>query len=296
MLDDDFALMVVVAECCRRTSLLLLEDTIEVADVVEAAAVANLSNAGMRIDEQASGIAQADVDDVVADGLACPGAEETRESSWSHSGDVSKGLQTYLLLEVLVDMFLDGTNATTLRLVLHVGKRLAGQEMIVVLQREFIEDFEQGEHAIETGLSRCDARYLAVQLHDCRQFEGDASLCILEESTQAGELILLEELLAKQVGRELNGNLVDGMALAVVLVPHVFQAASDQHQVILTQHFDAVANNATSAITMLHKVQLHLLVLVQRISERVFVTIDHQEAVFFAKRGDLSKYFVCHKF
>ena len=81
-LDDDFTLVVIVAESSRRATLLLLEDTVEVADVVEAATVADLRHAGMCVDKQTGGIAQTNVDDVVADSLARTGrnARKRRES------------------------------------------------------------------------------------------------------------------------------------------------------------------------------------------------------------------------
>ena len=121
-LDDDFALVVVVAEGCRRTALLLLEDAVEVADVVEAAAVANLRHAGVCIDKQAGCIAQANVDDIVGHGLAGASAEEAAESCRGHSCDVGKCLETNLFLEVLVDMLFNGPDTTALGLVLDVGK------------------------------------------------------------------------------------------------------------------------------------------------------------------------------
>ena len=142
-LNYDFTLMVVVAESGRRTTFLLLEDAVEVADIVEAATVANLCHAGVCIDEQAGCIAETNVDDVIADRLSCTSTEEARESGWRHACDIGKRLQANLPLEVLVDMFLDGTNSTAFGLVLYIGKRLAGKQMIVILQREFVENLEQ---------------------------------------------------------------------------------------------------------------------------------------------------------
>lgn len=287
--------MVVVAEGCGRAAFFLLEDAVEVTDVVEAATVANLCNAGVGIHKLAGSIAETNVNDIVADSLACTRAKETGEGSWGHSCYIGKGLQTYLALEVLVDVLLDSTHATALGRILHVGKRLAGQQVIIVLKGELVEYLEQGEHPVEAGLSRSDVRYLAVQLHDSRQLEGNTSLGILEEGAQARELVLLKELLTEQIGRELNGNLMDGMALAVVLVPHMFQSASDEHQVILTQNLDAVANNTAGSIAMLHEVQFHLLVFVERISERILVTVEHQEAILLAQWRNLCYNFVCHR-
>ena len=118
--------MIVVAESSRRAAFLLLEDAVEVADVVEAATVAYLGHAGVCINKQAGCITQTDVDDVVADCLACPGTEETAEGSGSHACDISQSLQSNLLLEVLVDVFFDCTNASAFRLILYICETLAG--------------------------------------------------------------------------------------------------------------------------------------------------------------------------
>ena len=106
--------MVVVAESSWRTAFLLLEDAVEVADVVEAAVIANLCHAGFGIHKKAGCIAETDVDDVVAYRLPCASTEEAAEGSWCHAGNIGECLQTYLSLEVLVDIFLNGTHTTAL--------------------------------------------------------------------------------------------------------------------------------------------------------------------------------------
>ena len=88
--------------------------------------------------------------------------------------------------------------------------------------------------------------------------------------------------------------LVDGVALAVVLVPCVFQPAAYEHQVVLAEHLDTVAHDATSSVAMFNEVQLHLLVLVQGVGEGIFVAVHHEETVFLAKRCDLRNYFISH--
>lgn len=273
--------MVVVAEGCRRTAFLLLEDAVEVADIIEAAAEAYLSHTGMCIDKQSGCIAQAGIDDVVADGLSCAGTEETAEGCRGHSGNVGECLQTNLALEVLVDVLFHSTHSAALGCVLHIGKRLTCQQMVVVLQREFIENLEQSNHPVETVLDRSHARYLSIDFHNGRKLEGNASLGILEEFAKCGELVLLHELFAKQVARELNRYLVNGVALAVVLVPHMLQATAQEHEVVLAKHLDTVAHNTTSSVAMFNEIQLHFLVPMQRIGKRIFVSVHHQETVSF---------------
>ena len=86
------------------------------------------------------------------------------------------------------------------------------------------------------------------------------------------------------------------MALAVELVPHMLQSASHKHEVVLAKHFDTVTHDAASLIAMFYEVQLHLFVFVKRIGERVFVAVNHQEAILLAQWRDLCDYFVSHSF
>ena len=62
--DNNSCLVIVLAELRRRASFLALEDTIEVAQVVETALKGNLRNAPAGVYQQSGGIAQTDVDDV----------------------------------------------------------------------------------------------------------------------------------------------------------------------------------------------------------------------------------------
>ena len=67
--DNQFRFAVVLTELFRGTAFPLLEDTVEVGEIVETAVVADLADGVGGVDQQAGGIAQADVDDVVGDGL-----------------------------------------------------------------------------------------------------------------------------------------------------------------------------------------------------------------------------------
>lgn len=67
--DNQFRFAVVLTELFRGAPFSLFEDAVEVGEVVEATVVADLADGVGGVDQQAGGIAQADVDDVVGDGL-----------------------------------------------------------------------------------------------------------------------------------------------------------------------------------------------------------------------------------
>ena len=67
--DNQFRFAVVLTELFRGAPFSLFEDAVEVGEVVEATVVADLADGVGGINQQAGGIAQADVDDVVGDGL-----------------------------------------------------------------------------------------------------------------------------------------------------------------------------------------------------------------------------------
>ena len=127
--------MIVIAEGGRRTTLLLLEDTIEVADVVESAAIANLGHTGGRVYQQTGSVSQTDINHVVRNRLARTHTEETAEGSGRHSSNIGKRLQADLLLLVLVDILLDPTYTHALGSILDISERLTGQQVIILLQR-----------------------------------------------------------------------------------------------------------------------------------------------------------------
>lgn len=271
--------MVVVAEGRGGATLLLLEDAVEVADVVESALVAYLRHVDSAVHQEARGMAEPNVDDVVGDGLARPHPEETAEGGRRHAGDVGEGLKPDFLLEVLVDVFLHPPYPLALGRVLDVGEGLAGKQVVVGLEGEFVQNLQQAQHAVESRLRIGDVRQLAIKFHNGRQLEGNSSLGILEHRPEAAELVLGKELLAQQVERELNGNLVDGMALAVVLVPGVLQAAAHENEVVPAEHLDGIAYDSPCPVAILHEIEFHLVMLVQWIGESLLVPVHHVEAI-----------------
>lgn len=293
--DDDLALVVVVAEGCGRAAFLLLEDTVEIADVVEAALVADFCHVGGGVHQKAGSMTETDVYDVVRHGLACTHTEEAAEGGWRHASNVGERLQAYLVLEVGVYVLLHVADTLALGGVLDIGKGLACQQVVVVLEGELVEYLQQAKHTIESWLCAGDVGELAVQLHDGWQLEGNASLGVLEEGTEAAQLVLGKELLAQQVVGELYGYLVYGVALAVVLIPGVLQPAAYEHEVVLAQYLYGVAYDTACAIAVLHEVEPHLVVLMQGVAEGFLVTVYHIEAVLLGQWGNLC-YCLFHKY
>ena len=58
--------MIILAELRGRTTFLLLEDAVEVAQIVESALETDFGNAPGSVDEHTAGIAQTHLDDIIA--------------------------------------------------------------------------------------------------------------------------------------------------------------------------------------------------------------------------------------
>ena len=78
--------MIVFAESSGRTTLLLLEDTVEVADIVETTVVTDVCHTVGGIYQLPGSMAQTYVDDVVGYRLAGLHTEVAAESSRRHTG------------------------------------------------------------------------------------------------------------------------------------------------------------------------------------------------------------------
>ena len=224
-------------------------------------------------------MSQAYVYDIVRYRLSCLCAKVSAEGCRSHLGYVRECLQAYLLLVMHVYVFLHLSHPHTLRSFLHIGKGTAGQEMIILLERKFIQNLQEFEHTVKTWLSLSDGGYLTVQFHDGIQFECHSPFGIVKESSEAAQLIFGQELLSQQVGWKLYGNLMYGMTLAVILVPGMFETTSHQYQVIFSKYLYGITYYASGSITMLHEVEFHSFMLVQWISESLLVAIHHIETV-----------------
>ena len=69
-----------------------------------------------------------------------------------------------------------------------------------------------------------------------------------------------------------------------MLAPVVLQSTAQQHQVVAAQRLDGVAHDASCTLAVFHKVQFHLLVLVQGIGEGLFVSVYQIEEIVIRQR------------
>ena len=98
--------MIILTEFRGTTTLLLTENTIEVAQVVEAAAVANLCYRMGAVDEHPARIAQSHVDDIIRQVTARVQFEEAAEGTGTHTRDIGHIIQADLVHIVLIDIVL----------------------------------------------------------------------------------------------------------------------------------------------------------------------------------------------
>ena len=106
-LEFDALLTVDLAEFGRGTALAGTEDTVEIAEVVKAAAETDFLDAVDGVNQFTSGKAQTDINDIVAEGLACVLAEETAERGGRHANQVGQRGQTNLVHIVFLNILLD---------------------------------------------------------------------------------------------------------------------------------------------------------------------------------------------
>ena len=72
----------------------------------------------------------------------------------------------------------------------------------------------------------------------------------------------------------------------------VLKTAAHEHQVVLAEHFDAVAHDAAGTVAVLYEIELHLVMLVQGVGERLLVAVHHVETVFLSQRRYFCNYFI----
>ena len=98
--------MIILTEFRGATALLLAENTIEIAQIIEPAAIADLRNRIGTVDEHPAGIAQSHVDDIIRQVTACMQLEEATEGAGTHAGDIGHVVETDLVHVVLTDVIL----------------------------------------------------------------------------------------------------------------------------------------------------------------------------------------------
>ena len=80
-----------------------------------------------------------------------------------------------------------------------------------------------------------------------------------------------------------------------MLFPAVFNAVAHENEVIVTQNLHRVAHDAPRAAAHRHKVQLILVVAVNRVGEAVFVPVYQIKAIFL-REGSYFGYNLVHRY
>ena len=76
--------------------------------------------------------------------------------------------------------------------------------------------------------------------------------------------------------------------MAIVLLPYMFQVfSSNQNQIIITDHFCRIADNATHSGGFLRKVQLKLGMVVNGIGKLRFIPFGNIKTILVRQRSDL---------
>ena len=243
------------------------------------------------VHEQAGGVAQLDVDQVVRQGASRTELEEPAEGRRTHSHHVGEVREVDHLRVVFVDILLHLQDAAAFRTLRRVGEGGAGQHTGLLGRCQLIEQQQKLQELPKAVLLRRKRVYQMVHLHDAGHREGQAVLRLLQHPPDGGELVLRQLLRREHVPRELDRNFPDILGLAVSLLPHVFQiVASHEHKVVVPDCLHAVPHDAAHPGATLDEVQFELLVLVHRIGEFGLVPLYDVEEVLLGQRGDFVQY------
>ena len=234
---------------------MFLEQAVEIAQVVEAAGKAYLRHAVGRIDEPTAGIAQAHIDDVVAEVAPRVQLEEAAEGRRTHAGDVGQRAEAYLVHVVLGNIVLHLQHAPRVALRLHLGIAVGGQHVNMLALGELVEDGQELHDGIEAVLDAAQRVDERIDTHDVVHRETDATAGLQQHLSKGQEGCLGQVAVVAQVEKELDGHLADVVVAAGVLLPDVLQLGTgDEHQVVVAYHLAAVAHRAEHTGGMLDKV------------------------------------------
>ena len=114
--------MVIFAKFRGTAALALLEDAVEIAEIVEAAAVADLGDGTVAVDQLSAGMSQTEVDNVLAEVTARVELEEAAERRGAHAGDVGQLGEANLVAVMGVDEGLHLVNAAAVAGHLDLGE------------------------------------------------------------------------------------------------------------------------------------------------------------------------------
>lgn len=289
---DHFVFAIVFPKDLRRTTLFIFETAVEIRDVVETAIVTYLHDRHGAVDEFASGESEPRIDDVIGNGPARSQFEESAESRRRHARHIGEFAKPNRLPVILGDELLDLVHATRIARCPLVGERGAGEFVIVFIDGQFIQDFEDADDPIETRLRMGYVIEFAVQPHDGRHLECHTGFSPFEQFFERSHLVFAEERVVDQIGSELDGDFPDAGMGAPISFPRMFEAAPDQSQVIIAEHFHRVPDDAPCILAVLYEIQFVFGMPMQRVIEFAFVTVDQIEAILRRKRGNLRDDFI----
>ena len=260
--------MVVFAKFGGTAALTLLEDAIEIAEVVEATAITNLGNGTIAVDQLTTGVAQTEVDDVLAEVAARVELEEAAERRGTHAGDISKLGEADLITVVGVDEGLHLMHTTAVAGHLDLGEACGGERTGTLAARQLVEDGEELHEGVEPVLDAAERVELTIDLHNGVEGEAEALLCLDHHLLHRVEGVAVEDGSLAEVDVELDGDLADVVALAVALLPDVFEVwTGDEHEVEVANHLAGVADDAAHTGGMLDEIELIDLMIVDGIGE-----------------------------
>ena len=118
--------MVIFPEFRGAATLFLAENTVEVAQVIEAAAVADLRYRMRTVDEHPTGIPQSHVDDVIRQVTARMQFEEAAEGTGTHARYICHISQTDIIHIVLIDIVLHLQHPSAVAGHLHLREAAGG--------------------------------------------------------------------------------------------------------------------------------------------------------------------------
>ena len=279
-LDDYTSLMVVFTEFRGTTTLALLENPVEIAEIIEAATETDLRDGMCTINEHPTGIAQSLIDNIFAEVTTRMEFEEATEGRRTHASDISQLWQTDLITVVLVDKVLHLLHATAVTRHLYLGETARSQGSGALALGEFVEDGQELGEGIEAVLDTAESIDHLIDSHDGLHRETESLLGFYHHLLHRIEGIAGEDATIAEVDIKLDRHLADIIALASVLFPDMLQIGTgNQHQVVLPYHLIGVANDAAHASGMLHKVQFIHLMIMDRISKLLLPTVSNVEHI-----------------
>ena len=186
ILYDNSGLMIVLSELTWRAPLLLLEDAVEVAEIVESAIKTYLADALRGIYQHAGSITQTQVDNILRDVSARMELEESAEGTRAHTRQRGEIRQTEFIHIVLRDivLYLQNTSAVILHRYLGIAARCQGSRILTL--RQFIKNGEKLLHGIKAILYSTQGIQQMIYLHYRLQGKAKSFLRLLHHAGNAG--------------------------------------------------------------------------------------------------------------